>query len=156
MAAALLAAGVGALPGCDGSALGEQPGRAISPGAAETTAGGVDPRAASVSAPRRTDWTAGGCPVPSDSPRAPIGKSAGQLVREYGPTKSDVRFILGEAMDPVSMALRNVLSSPADLRREVRRQAWERAGCELRVWSVVREGGWTAFASYRAPAGGEH
>lgn len=140
-----------ALMGCDGRAATAAPPEVGSRSSAERAS-------ASAAAQTRalTDWTAGGCPIPSDSPQAPIGRSPDALVQSYGRPKSDVRFILGEAIDPVAIALRNVLSSPADLRREVREQAWERAGCELRVWSVVRGGRWTAFASDRAPAGGEH
>lgn len=156
VAATLLSAIAIGLAGCDAGAAGRQAAPSPRAQVRAQKAGGALPASTGVAGPAITDWTAGGCPFPSDNPPEPIGRSADELGRAYGRTAWDDRFILGEALDPVRMSVRNTLSSPADLAREVREQAWERAGCELRVWSVMRDGRWTAVATLRGGAGGEH
>jgi hypothetical protein len=54
------------------------------------------------------------------------------------------------------MSVRNALSAPADLRREVQEMTWRTSGCELRVWLAQRGDRWIAVQTMRAPEGGEH
>lgn len=101
-----------------------------------------------------TGW-ARTCPIPSDAPREPIGRTAAALAMRYGPPAAEERFVLGEALDPVRMSVRNVLPAPGDLRRDIREMTWHARGCGLTVWLTERGGRETAIATMRAPTGGE-
>lgn len=96
------------------------------------------------------------CPIPTDSPRAPIGLDRAALVARYGTPAAEARFVLEEAIDPVRRTVRNVLPSTADLKRRIVELAWRRDGCELLVWLADRGRGEVAVHSHRGPADGEH
>jgi hypothetical protein len=78
------------------------------------------------------------------------------LKARYGSPVTTDRFVLGEAIDPVRMSVRSVLSAPVDLRREVQEVIWRADGCELRVWVAERKGRRVAVQTMLAPEGGEH
>ena len=151
-----LAAGMAsalAVAGCNGP--GTVPARSEAKAGAATAA--VESREVVTATPRiatDTRW-ADSCPIPSDAPRAPIGQTAAALVARYGPWVGDERFVLGAALDPVRMSVRNVLPAPDDLRRDVREMTWRARGCELTVWLAERAGREVAVQTMRAPVGGE-
>jgi len=96
------------------------------------------------------------CPIPFDAPRDPLNLEDVELSARYGSPATADRFILGQAIDPVRMSVRNTLSAPADLHRLVREMRWKAEGCELRVWLVQRGDTWRAVHTMRSPIGGEH
>jgi hypothetical protein len=149
MLVSALACGTGTA-GCD------QPGTA-STGAGTTTGGIVVRHTASrpVTAKADTTWAAA-CPIPTDAPQAPIGHTAAALTKRYGSAAKDARFVLGEALDPVRMSVRTVLSAPDDLKRDIREMSWLAGECELTVWLAQRGGREVAVQTMRGPAAGEH
>lgn len=141
--AAVLALGVFAVAGCDGTT-----------GAATTAPKGEGTVARRAADAADTRW-AQDCPIPSDAPRGPIGRTAAALVARYGPADRDDRFVLGQAIDPVRMSVRNALPQSRDLQREIREMTWQVRGCALTVWLAERGSGEVAVHTMRAPAGGE-
>lgn len=101
-----------------------------------------------------TGW-AERCPIPTVSPPAPIGRTAAALIANYGPAAEDERFVLGDAIDPVRMSVRNTLSAPGDLKRDIRELTWRTRGCELTVWRAEQDGEEVALQTMRGPAAGE-
>ncbi|WCP73917.1 hypothetical protein [Sphingomonas hankookensis] len=144
-------AGTFVAAGCDGSGKISTDAREGF-GRNEATASTAPPVANASSAD--TGW-AGTCPIPSDTPQAPLGQTGAALVSRYGPPASDERFVLGEALDPVRRSVRNVLSAPEYLRRTIREMTWRDRGCTLTIWLVERDGRERAVHAMRAPDGGE-
>lgn len=144
---------VGALmaTGCDGPAT-------ISSGVTETTGRDRQPRAvpsARLATTRSNTSWAEKCPIPSDAPQAPVGRTAAALLARYGPAATDERFVLGEALDPVRMTMRNVFPAPADRNRNIREMTWRAHGCMLTIWLAGHAGREVAVRTMRAPTGGE-
>lgn len=99
------------------------------------------------------DWTRDGCEAPEDAP-AFVGKTETALA-SLGKPAREARFALGAETNEFRIELQNLYPLPANAALPVIERTWTHQGCNLTIWLVEKDGGWTSVRALRWPEGVE-
>jgi len=99
------------------------------------------------------DWTRGGCDAPKDAPDF-VGKTEAALASLGKPAREE-RFALGAETNEFRIELQNLYPLPANAALRVIERTWAHKGCNLTIWLVEKDGGWTSVRALRWPDGVE-
>lgn len=100
-----------------------------------------------------TDWTRGGCEAPENAPDF-VGKAEAALAPLGKPVREE-RFELGAETNEFRIELQNLYPLPANAALPVIERTWTHQGCNLTIWLVGKDGGWTSVRALRWPEGVE-
>jgi hypothetical protein len=99
------------------------------------------------------DWTRDGCAAPENFPDF-VGKAEAALASLGKPAREE-RFALGAETNEFRIELQNLYPLPANAALPVIERTWTHQGCNLTIWLVEKQGGWTSVRALRWPEGVE-